>query len=189
VSFWSIVIVTDDSAPWPAYDVGPHESIFALGVASANYARLEVAFAFLFAKVFGITNDQAWERLAKTDNPTRIRLIRGQLKGLAWPDETKDRVAHFVEAFEILVHNRNHLDHSAFMELPNATVLYKYDPRDGKKTQLVELTLLELRQIADDMRMYYDYGLYMGNFINSAGGLNTSVSQPPLPKRLFYRSR
>jgi hypothetical protein len=180
--------------PWPAYDVGPHESIFALGIASANYARLEAAFVFLFAKVFGITNDQAWVRLAKTRNPDRIRLIREKLKGLAWPDETRNRVADFIEAFKILVHNRNHLDHSAFAELPDATIIYKYDPRDGKKTQLVEVTLPELRQIADDMRTYYDYGLSFGNLIDPAGGLNTCLrstwpDQPPLPQRLNYKSR
>ena len=72
-----------DPTPWPAYDVGPRESVFALGVASANCARLEVAFGFMFAKVFGITNDRAWERLAKTGNPERIRLMQQQLKGLA----------------------------------------------------------------------------------------------------------
>jgi hypothetical protein len=37
----------------------------------------------MFAKVFGITNDRAWERLAKTGNPERIRLMQQQLKGLA----------------------------------------------------------------------------------------------------------
>ena len=35
----------DSARDWPAYQAGPKESIFAMGVASVNYARLEYALS------------------------------------------------------------------------------------------------------------------------------------------------
>ncbi len=98
---------------WPAYDIGPHDSVFALGVASVNYARLEFAFGCIFAKVLEITNSQAWEKLARIrSNHQRLKRMRTALDQLNWPDDTKNRVTHFMEAFKILADNRNLLDHS-----------------------------------------------------------------------------
>jgi hypothetical protein len=70
---------------WPDYDVGPHDAVFAIGVASINYARLEFAFSGLFAKVLGITNSQAWEILASTrSNYQRLQRMKDALQKL-WP--------------------------------------------------------------------------------------------------------
>jgi hypothetical protein len=81
---------------WPAYYIGPHDSVFALGVASVNYARLEFAFAFIFAKVLAITNSQAWERLAKIrNNYDRLKRMRFALDKLNWPDDTKNRLRYW----------------------------------------------------------------------------------------------
>jgi len=42
--------MSDPSEPsaWPPYEIGPHQSVFALGVASVNYARLEFALGGVF---------------------------------------------------------------------------------------------------------------------------------------------
>jgi hypothetical protein len=179
---------------WPTYDVGPRESVFALGVASVNYARLEFAFGSVFAKVLEVTNDQAFEELAKTRNNHRcLHRMRDALQKLNWPDDTKDRITHFMEAFKILADNRNLLDHSAmFAGLEAPTGLYKSDNKGN--TIHTAITLVKLRQVGDDMMRYYNYGLVLGNSIGPAGEINGPFpkilpGKPPLPKRLSYTSR
>jgi hypothetical protein len=182
-----------DPTEWPEYDVGPRESVFALGVASVNYARLEFAFSGVFGKVLGKTNKEVWAVLPTLTNDKRLREMRKHLKGLDWPNETKDRVAHFIKAFKILVGNRNFLDHSAiFAGVEGPTALYKYD-RKGNTIHIV-LTTAEFRQIADEMMTYNHYGLLFGNSIGPKGELNTLFfktwpDQPPLPRALNYTSK
>jgi len=147
----------------------------------------------VFAKVLGKTNDEVWALLPTLTNDKRLREMRRHLKGLDWPDETKDRVAHFIKAFEILVDNRNLLDHSAiFASVEGPTGLYKYDRKKGNTIHIV-LTTAELRQIADEMMAYNNYGLLFGNSIGPKGELNTLFvktwpDQPPLPRALNYTS-
>ncbi len=175
---------------WPPYDIGSRDSVFALGVASVNYARLEFAFGFVFAKVLGVTNIEAWALLPKINNGERLRQMRDALQKLNWPDDTKDKVTHFMKAFKILADNRNLLDHSnIFSGVEAPTTLYKYG-RDGRTIHTV-VTLAELRQVADDMVQYFNYGLCFGNSIGPAGTVGTLLhstwpDQPPLPQKLNY---
>jgi hypothetical protein len=69
-----------DPTEWPEYDVGPRESVFALGVASINYARLEFAFSGVFAKVLAKTNKEVWAVLPTLTNDKRLREMRKHLK-------------------------------------------------------------------------------------------------------------
>jgi hypothetical protein len=177
---------------WPSYDIGSHESVFALGVASVNYARLEFAFAAVFAKVLGFTNSQAWALLPKINNRERLRQMRDALQKLNWPDDPKDRVTRFMEAFKILAGNRNLLDHSnIFAGVDTPTTLYKHG-RDGKTIHTI-VTLAELRQVADDMIQYFNYGLRLSNSIGPTGAAGTLLhstwpDQPPSPQKLNYTS-
>jgi hypothetical protein len=179
-----------DPVEWPPYDIGPHDSIFAIAVASVNYGRLEFAFEHVFAKVLGITSSEARAHLATIRNYERARKeMRDALPNLNWPQDTKDRVIHFIKAFEILAYNRNCLDHSnVFVGDEAPTGLYKSD-RKGN-TILTNVTLAELRQVADDMRQYCVYGSNFSNSIGPAGELFTPLlpDQPPLPKKLNYTS-
>jgi hypothetical protein len=68
-----------DPTEWPEYDVGPRESVFALGVASVSYARLEFAFSGVFAKVLGKTNDEVWSLLPKRPREMRQHLREPRL--------------------------------------------------------------------------------------------------------------
>jgi hypothetical protein len=107
-----MTVPPEPSAAWPPYDIGPQDAVFALGVASVNYARLEFAFSHVFAKVLGITNNDAWALLPKINNYERLRRMRNALQILNWPDDTKNRITNFMDAFKILADNRNLLDHS-----------------------------------------------------------------------------
>jgi hypothetical protein len=185
--------VVADPPAWPSYEVGPYDSVFALGVASVNYARLEFAFSGVFAKVLELPISQAWELLAKINNNERLRRMKNALQELNWPDDTKVRVTHFVEAFKILADNRNLLDHSIIFSDPEGpTSLYKSD-RKGK-TIHAQVTVAELRQVADDMMRYFNYGLLLGKLIGPTGALVTLFSstwpdQPPSPLRLDYTNQ
>jgi hypothetical protein len=157
--------MTDAPAPatWPTYEVGPHESVFALGVASVNYSRLEFALSGVFANVVGLTSDFTFSLFPSIGNNVRLRLIRKYLAERDWPSDPKDRIAHFINAFEILAENRN------------------------------------LRQVADDMMTFFNYGLSLTAFISLnllglektavALGLDTWPDKPPLPRRLDYKSQ
>jgi hypothetical protein len=140
-----------DPPAWPAYDIGPHASVFALGVAAINYAKLEFAFSCVFAKVRQISTSQACEMFAKVrNNYKRLERMRGALQKINWPDNTKDRVIHLMECFNILVDNRNLLVHSSmFAGIESPTILYKSDGT-GNTTHTVT-SLTQLRQVADDM--------------------------------------
>jgi len=154
-----------DPPPWPSYPIGPPGAALAIGVASVNYARLEFAFGHMFATVTGVTNEEAWRLLPTLRNPERIRRIRKALRECDWPPDTKDRVNHFIDAFKILTDNRNLLDHSNVFELDEEPIsLFKYNP-EGKTLHIV-VTVAELRQVADDMKTYHDYGSMLANSIN-----------------------
>jgi hypothetical protein len=156
----------DPSKPstWPRYEIGPHESVFALGVASVNYARLEFALGGVFANVIGLTREFTWSLLPRLGSDTRLALVREALTGRDWPDDRKDRIAHFLDAFKILEENRNLLAHSNIIAgVRDLVALYKYN-RSGK-TMLAEVMPEELRKIADDMHVYFNYGTDVTNMI------------------------
>ena len=44
---------------WPSYQTGPHDSIFALGVVSVNYANFERAATWIFAAVCCVPEEYA----------------------------------------------------------------------------------------------------------------------------------
>jgi hypothetical protein len=50
--------------------------------------------------------------LQKLGNDARLQLMRQALLARDWPNEPKELIAHFIDAFEIIVGNRNHLMHS-----------------------------------------------------------------------------
>ncbi len=173
--------------------MGSHDAVFALGVATVNYARLEFAFSHVFAKVLEISNNDTWALLPRINNYERLRRMRDALKALNWPENTKKRVTHFMDAFKILVDNRNLLAHSnIFSGIATPISLYKYD-RDGKTIHTV-VVADDLRQVADDIMMYFNYGLYFANSIGTDGAEGTMFSnkfpsEPPLPQELNYTTQ
>jgi len=101
-----------EAPAWPSYEIGPHDSVFALGVASVNYVKLEFALGGVFANVIGLTSELTWALLPKIGNETRVALLEQALCGHGWPHDRKELISHFIEAFKILAENRNLLMHS-----------------------------------------------------------------------------
>ena len=87
---------------WPSYRIGPHDSVFALGVVSVNYASLELALGTVFANVIGLTADFTRALLPKIGNEDRITLLRQALCGRDWPADLKEHITRFLDGFKIL---------------------------------------------------------------------------------------
>jgi hypothetical protein len=196
---WGSFHIMADHPPeppaWPSYQIGPHDTVFALGVASVNYGRLEFAFSRVFAAVFDLTDKLTRTKLPKLNNEKRIKYLTEGLRERDWPSDRKERIQHFVDAFEALVGNRNNLAHSSltvFMEDPAA--LYKSDRNSGN-TIATLVSLKALRQIADDMHIYFNYGMNITNCIGIemlglkpiTGTIDNWPDKPPLPFKLEYK--
>jgi hypothetical protein len=179
---------------WPKYQIGPRESIFALGVVGVKYAQLEFALSGIFATTLGISMSLGSIMMPKLTNHIRLQLLRERLPSCLWSEEVQDMVYHFIQAFNICADNRNLLMHSNIASMSqDAIILYK-TTREGK-TVLCNPELRELRQVADEMESYFNYGLALTNAININLSDPTFTSgrlpwpdRPPLPRRLEYRS-
>jgi hypothetical protein len=185
-----------DLSAWPCYEIGPRDSVFALGVVSVNYSRLEWALGGIFTNVVGLSIETAWSLLPRLGTDARIALMREALARRDWPDERKDRIHHFIDGFKVLAENRNLLMHSNLTTgVKDQIALYK--PNRSGKTILVSVIPEELRQVADDMEAYFNYGMMVTNMIGLEFGNLKALTrdippwpeQPPAPRRLNYSSR
>jgi hypothetical protein len=74
---------------WPAYEVGPPDSTFAIGVASIKYAQLEYALSSIFQYVMDISHDETQRLFAKMRNielilPTSTQCISQKKRAKDW---------------------------------------------------------------------------------------------------------
>src|ERR1700730_52402 len=149
---------------WPTYSIGPKDSIFALGVVSVNYARLEHAIHAMFAVILGIDGVVSHHLMFKIGPEMRDKLMREMLPTWPWPPNVTDLTKHFLHAQKICYDNRNMLMHSNLITgSDKTTVLYKHQ-RDGK-IALARPSIKELHKVADDMHIYYNYGIHLSNMI------------------------
>jgi hypothetical protein len=192
-----------DTSKWPSYPIASHESVFAIGVVSVNYAGLEFALGSVFTNVLDLASDITWALLQKIGNDARIALLKQALRARDWPADLKECVTHFIKGFQILVKNRNQLMHSNILAgVEEQITLYK--PTRTGKTFLTQISPADLRQVADDMMVYRDYGLAVANAIVLLGNPGLSLdtnkvttldtynaagyAKPPLPVKLKYTS-
>lgn len=184
--------MNDSAKDWPPYDVGPRECMFALGVVGTKYAQLEFAFSGMFSTVTTMDRDATSRFMAKSRNDARLGKMRRSLAERDWPAEIKERVSCFIDGFKICADNRNLLMHSnIFYASRDAIILYKSDNKG--KTIACNPTLAEVRQVADDMNAYFEYGLALSNAINfnlmARGTISSHFpwpGQPSVSRRLEY---
>jgi hypothetical protein len=178
---------------WPSYQVGPKDTVFALGVVSVNYARLEYAVLGMFQVILGLDNIVGPRLMFKQTNESRDKLMREMLPTWPWPENVHDLCWHFINANKICYENRNLLMHSNLVSgSEKAIVLYK-PRRDGKLT-LAQPTLKELHQVADDMHVLTWFAAALATMIRieilkhppHAGDIASWPGKPPLPIRLEY---
>ena len=156
------VEIADD---WPEYAVGPKDSLFAIGVASSNFVRLETILHFIFATVLDLTQENSEMITSKLGAEAVVNLTRQTLDKLSWTPDTKDRVLHFLKGFEICLANRNHLMHSEISWLMGTyetekTFLFKTTKKG--EFHMAAPKLPELRRVADSMMIFTHYGRRFG---------------------------
>jgi hypothetical protein len=178
--FGAMDYLSDD---WPEYAVGPKDSLFAIGVASSNFARLEMVMQFIFASVLDLTIQNSEMISAKIGAEATVILTRQKLATLDWAEDTKDRVRHFLRGFDICLENRNHLMHSEASWLmgtyeTDKTFLFKQTKKGEIRAASPKLPVL--RNVADSMQVYIHYGRRLGNWIN-----NHSTNPPAFPDAVF----
>jgi hypothetical protein len=178
---------------WPSYSVGPKDSIFALGVVCVKFVELESIFQFIFGTIMRFDIDQTRIVAAKLGTEPALQMGRDCLSETEWSDDAKDRVQHFLSAMKICADNRNLLMHShVAWRFGDKTVLFK-KTRSGSELVL-ETTLAQLRQVADDMNNYCGFGRNLGNAINNTlqqvpiypVSAFPWPTKPPLPLKLEY---
>lgn len=184
-----------ETPEWPAYQVGPKDSVFALGVISVSYARLEYAVHAMFAILLHLNSIVSGHLMYKLTPEMRDKLMREMLTTWPWPENIHELCWHFITAHKICYENRNLLMHSNLIAgSEKATVLYKLR-RDGKLS-LARPSLKELQQVADDMQALGWFATRLSAMIRLKvlgekplpGDLayDTWPDKPPLPKPLEY---
>ncbi len=182
--------------PWPSYQIGPPESIFALGTISVNYAQLEFATQAMFTTILGVSAQVGHLMFARLGPEPRDGLMRQALQQREWKDEIVDLVQRFIDGNRVCYENRNKLMHSNIFTGTKRAIFFFKTERTGK-TVAANPTLAELRQVADDMKTYFDFGLHLSNMINELLGIKPQAGdpwyrawpdKPALPSPLNYTS-
>jgi hypothetical protein len=189
----------DDLQEWPQYATGPRDSLFAIGVASSNFAALEAVLHFIFGTVFDLGQDDYAMIASKIGTEATLILTRQKVDSLDCEQDIKDRLQHFLQGFQICLANRNQLVHSETSWLMSThktekTFLFKRTKRG--ELHVAAPKLPQLREIADTMHVYKQYGVRLGNWINNhrteppmfpEAGFPLP-DKPPLPVILDYSS-
>ena len=164
---------------WPPYQIGPRESIFAMGVVSVKFAELESVLTFMFATILGVDLDHATKTAAKIGTRTCLNRMSTELQTVDWPHSTRELANCFVDGASVCTDNRNYLMPSNIAWTGDQhNVLFK-TMREGNTTVAVP-KLSELRRIADDMNEFILFGRQLANAIN-----NESSEIPLFPINVF----
>lgn len=187
---------------WPLYPIGPKETIYAIGVVSLIYTRLESAFRLVFAAVSEIALPHTEVIFARTQNDARMKMMEEMLGRRNLPDELTERVGWFSDGYMICADNRNAIMHSNAVF--DAMVLSRMSDTDPlhlmkfSKTgrlQECEVSLEDLRNTADDMQTYTNFGVTLSANIPAPFEL-PHVSwtmhwplpdKPPEPRKLRFQ--
>ncbi len=170
-----------DAPDWPHYQLGPKDSIFAVGVISIQYARLEFAMGQLFSIVIGISPAMTAALLQRLNNKSRIATVHLALPGCGLAPNAIELVSYFFDGFKVLAENRNLLMHSNLIAgIADEIALFKPRRSDGQPI-LCRVTTEELRQIADSMKTYFDYGFHLAAMIKPQAGDFVYDSWPDKP--------
>jgi hypothetical protein len=183
---------------WPQYEVADDAAVYAIGVVSINYARFERTFAWMASAVANIPEIRAGIIMARVNAADRIRLIETFLAQNKWPADAEAATRHYLSAADVLVANRNVLIHSNIVRSgDNRSAIYSLT-RKGTANHF-QASVDEIRRVADDLQIYFGYGLTLANYIateihqlaRQAGMLVVSQlpEAPPLPVHIDPRQR
>jgi hypothetical protein len=183
---------------WPHYEVAPEESVYALGVASINYARFERTHVWMLCAITNMPEEQAVVFSSRGNPADRVKVMEIFLKHREWPEDALAAIKHYLKAMEILILNRNILVHSNMIRGPNDQAAMYSTSKQGSNN-MFQSTLAEIRQVADDLNTYFYFGFELANYIavevrqmaRTAGVLVVKDLPilPPMPVHIDPRQR
>lgn len=173
---------------WPRYEVAPEESVYALGVVSINYARFERTHVWMTAAVANMKEAHAAVICARINASDRVKLIEAYLGQREWPQEALAAIRHYLKAMDTLIKSRNVLVHSNMIRDTKDRAAIYSTTRLGT-TNFFQASLEEIRRVADDLDVYFYFGLQTANVIATEihhlareAGMIASDRWPDLPR-------
>jgi hypothetical protein len=177
--------MTDDFLvpEWPEYHKGSRDATFALGVISATFPKLETAFEQVFTAAVGVDMAFTASLIPKIGNDVRVKLVREWLSIHTFPANIDDAIRHFLTGYATLASNRGLLMHSQMLPGGEEFSILLKTQRDGNIVGCV-LSIAGLRQIADEMEAFRNYGEALANHMH-APRLTKAFGDAGLPLQLW----
>lgn len=172
---------------WPAYAVGPEAHIHALGVVAINYNGLELALDRLlntYLRAMPEAHSYIFQSLNLNSRTGLFRLCVAREN-----DATlRQHLLDFCTYFETCANNRNLLMHSDLQEENTTDDLLGLTKRSKNNPHVyndMQLSIGELRAVADEMRAVFRYSAQLFKFIlrrQRHDPFRSATDQPfPLP--------
>jgi hypothetical protein len=184
---------------WEDYQKSYQEDIFTLGMIALNYGQLENAFRHIFSAVTGLNASQVAALFERLPNNHRQDVLSELMAQLSLPPGLKADISYFATGFKTCLENRNaimhaHLGGSVIGAGPKEGIaLHKFTKSGKRQTCFPSLT--ELRAIAESMRGYAVFGVWLTAIISAARHPEIgapqpepSLGRPPPPPELSWRS-
>ncbi len=160
---------------WPSYRVGNSAYIHAIGVVASKYNLLEFRFRSLFPIYTRIPTGPAYKLFAKISNEMRLELMHECIDFSTHPDAIKSEVRHFLAGFKACSDNRNIFMHATVFyvfgpgdiacpelaapgDQPHGLGFQKSPKGDPYQINTYQLTIEEVRAVADAIRAFDEYG-------------------------------
>jgi hypothetical protein len=149
---------------WPCYEVADESVVHALGVMNINYVRFERTHVWMLAATADLTEEQAAIFVSRINPNERARFIDTFFNRRSWPEPVGQAIKHYTASMRTLTENRNTLIHgnivTSFGSQPGIFSL----SRNGLMTMFTS-SLTDIRQVADDLEVYFQFGLGLANYI------------------------
>ena len=184
----------------PRYRSVGKDHAHALGVITLNYNQFEFVFFRLFAHHFErqkVPLAAAWATYSGLPDNARSRTIRAVFADCEADATAIDHVDHALKFFARCVANRNLLFHSRSADEPPGEMrLSKTVKEDWETINHIDMTLVQLRQIADDMFTGFEYSWEVWAYLQGRDLRDTLApfwqwamprtlpQKPPLPQAL-----
>ena len=188
-----------DIWPKPHYEVGQPKHVHALGVVAAQYNGLESSLLALLYDYTGLSAETTQWLFSHTSNNVRLELLKRCVNERESDPYMKNYVLHFADWFDVCSANRNVLMHSIVSVTDEATLNFTKSSRnDPRKINAVDLSIEDIRRVADDITVAEGMGLRLHTrFISTKSGkpdnlaedvwrfLSTLPKKPRVPSKLL----
>jgi hypothetical protein len=152
--------MADHNYPWPRYNVGPKDHLYALGVISLNFNLYEYSLIVFLEMHF--RKDISAFLTAKLSNEERSHLIR-MIMNSDYDPKVTDEVEFILRHFATCAENRHNLLHSRpgfpilGTDQKEVLALEKFARGEPEKLLAFQLEIGDLHRAADEMRAGFEY--------------------------------